>query len=176
MVSGNGKRDNCKCYYNKDSKSAEKTCAKAACNGEYGRYVSGSIYNGRVFVLSATTAMKAVDWGTSSGKCGDDNGFGDCENEGSSWEKYGYRSIILSDVNNNAYEATGWGYCTKANNGVLNWDDCYSRDERKNRIASFQNGVRVGLFAYQNWDYDSTQSRDVYSYQNGKVYVQIFVI
>ena len=69
------------------------------------------------------------------------------------------------------------GWCTKANNGVLNWDDCYSRDERKNRIASFQNGVRVGLFAFQNWEYDSyKQSRDVYSYQNGKVYVQIFVI
>lgn len=177
VVSGNGKRDSCKCYYNKDSNNAEKTCAKAACNGKYERYVSGSIYNGRVFVLSATTAMKAVDWGTSSGKCGDDNGFGDCANEGRSWEKWGYRSIILSDVNNNAYKATGWGYCTKANNGVLNWDDCYSRDERKNRIASFQNGVRVGLFAFQNWEYDSyKQSRNVYSYQNGKVYVQIFVI
>lgn len=177
IVSGSGKSGNCKCYYNKDSKSAEKTCAKSACNGEYENYVSGIIYSGRVFVLSATTAMKAVDWGTSSSKCGDDNGFGDCENEGSSWEKYGYRSIILSDVNNNAYEATGWGYCTRSTNAILNWDDCYSRDERKNRIASFQNSVRVGLFSYQNWEYNNEKNdRDVYSYQNGKVYVQIFVI
>ena len=177
VVSGNGSGTTCKCYYNKDSKSAEKTCAKAACNGEYKRYVSGSIYNGRVFVLSATTSAHPMDWGTSSGKCGDDNGFGDCENEGSSWEKWGYRSIILSDANNNAYEATGWGYCTKSTNGVLNWDDCYSSDERRNRIATFQNGVRVGLYSFQNWDYDSyKQSRDVYGYNNGKVYVQIFVI
>ena len=178
IVSGKGKSETCTCYYNKDSSSAERTCNKAACTQEHERFVSGNIYNGKILVLSATTSLKWPDWGTSSSKCGEDNGFGDCENETSSVEKWGYRSILIGDSSGDVSEATGWGACTKETNAIINWEECGSRDERKNRIASFQNGLTVGLYTYQDWYYwkNERSSRDKNSYKNGQVYVQIFKI
>lgn len=178
IVSGRGSSKDCTCYYYKDSKSAEKTCNKPACQQEHENFTSGVIYGGRILVLSATTSMNWIDWGTSSTKCGEDNGFGDCQNETSSVDKSGSRSILIGDSNNNVSEATGWGACTKTTNAVINWDQCGSREERYNRITQFQNGLRVGLFTYQDWYYwkNEKQSREKNFYDSGTVYVQIFII
>ena len=171
VITGSGSGAGCTCYY------LRSNCSGSCKTGDYMAYVSDVIYWGRVLVLSATTMEKIPNGGTSSSACGDDNGFGDCENEGSSWSKWGYRDIIISNANKSSNSSTGWGYCTKSTNGVLNWGDCSSWAERKNRIASFQDGVRVGLFSHQDWSYEKGNGdRDVYTYRAGTVYVQIFMI
>ena len=171
VITGSGSGASCTCYY------LRSNCSGSCKTGDYMAYVSDVIYWGRVLVLSATTMEKIPNGGTSSSACGDDNGFGDCENEGRNWSKWGYRDIIIGNANKSYNSSTGWGYCTKSTNGVLNWGDCGSGAERKNRIASFQDGVRVGLFSHQDWSYEKGNSdRDVYTYRAGTVYVQIFMI
>ena len=171
VITGSGSGASCTCYY------LRSNCSGSCKTGDYMAYVSDVIYWGRVLVLSATTMEKIPNGGTSSSACGDDNGFGDCENEGRNWSKWGYRDIIIGNANKSSNSSTGWGYCTKSTNGVLNWGDCSSWAERKNRIASFQDGVRVGLFSHQDWSYEKGNSdRDVYTYRAGTVYVQIFMI
>ena len=172
VVSGNGKRDGCKCYYLKINCSG--SCAKR----DYMAYVSDPIYWGRVLVLSATTLTTVPDQGSDTTKCGDDDWFGKCKNSGDGWEKRGTRKIIVGNASKTSYSSTGWGRCTKERNGVLNWRDCNSEHERKNRIASFQDGVTVSLFSDLDLSYDGSGNRDhdIYTYSSGTVYVQIFAI
>ncbi len=178
IVSGNGRHASCTCYPNKESKSAMKTCDKPACSGEYDQFVSGVIYSGRIFVLSATSDRKPGDYGTSSSKCGDDDGYGNCENEGKNFEVDGYRSIIMGPSNGEANEVIGWGYCnSRTNNAVLNTNEC--DDETENRIAIFQDGLRVGLYSCIDKYYDINDGRNDRTYndfESYKVYAQIFKI
>ena len=171
VITGSGSGAGCKCYYLK------RNCSGSCATGDYMAYVSDVIYWGRVLVLSATTMEIVPDQGSSTTKCGDDDGFGNCRNEGSNWDKRGWRDIIVSNANKTSNSSTGWGYCTKERNGVLNWRDCGSDAERKNRIASFQDGVRVGLYSDLDVSYEKGNSdHDIYTYRAGTVYVQIFMI
>jgi len=176
IINGNGRSTSCTCYYNRTSKSDEKKCSKPACLREHEQFVSGIIYSGKVFVLSASSPQRVSDWGTSSSKCGD-YGFGECANSlPGSCEKWGERYILIGDNEKMVSEATGWGICNRTTNAIINWDECGSW-EQKNRIAEFQNGVSVGLITYQDWSYEKeSQSREQISYSSGKVYVQIFKI
>ena len=171
VISGNGKRDGCTCYY------LRSNCSGSCAERDYMAYVSDPIYWGRVLVLSATTLTTVPDQGRKPDQtCGDD-GFGECKNSGDGWEKRGWRKIIVGNANKTSYSSTGWGRCTKERNGVLNWRDCDSDDERTNRIASFQDGVTVSLFSDLDLSYDSgTKDHDIYTYSSGTVYVQIFAI
>ena len=170
IVTGRGDSESCTCYPQKDSSSAERTCRKPACSEEHQRFVSGTVYNGRVLVLSATTKKHL-----SSTYDGD--GFGDYEDEGSSWEKDGYTAFLIGS-GNDIREESGWGECTKTDNAVINWDDCDSSDERKNRISKFLPSLRVGLYRVVEQYYDSSPNSDrvKHYYYSDTVYVQIFVI
>ena len=158
-----------------------RTCDKPACTQEHEDFVSGNFYNGKILVLSATTSMRGPSWDSCSDNCCTISGFGDCANTTDSVENSGYRSILIGDSSGNVDEATGWGICTSGvNNAVFNWDGdaCYASDERKNRIASFQNGLTVGLYVRIDkyyWDRESS-SREINRYKNGEVFVQIFKI
>ena len=177
VISGSGRGKTCICKYNQENKSAVRTCKQPACSGAYARYLSGNIYQGRVLVLSATTMNKVPNGGESDSACGDDNGFGDCDHAYKSTNKWGYRDIIVSDDSTKSYARSGWGRCTNERNGVINSNGGSSCTEKNNRIASFQDGVKVGLYSFQEWEYESeSNNRWINNYQAGTVYVQIFAI
>lgn len=171
FVSGNGSATDCTCYYNKDSSSAQKTCEKPACSEKFEDFVSGTIYGGKVLVLSASTT-------NSLSKTYDGDGFGDYEDEGRTWDKWGNTYFLLGSGNKiEGYR--GWGSCNRTNNGNLNLDICGdSWSERYNRQSVFLPSLRVGLFRmidYYSYSSES-QSRQYNYYYNGTVYVQIFRI
>lgn len=169
LVSGSGRSTSCKCYYNKTSNSAEKTCRKPACDYEYQNFVSGTIYGGKVFVMRAS-AMNSLS-GTY-----DDNGFGDYEDTGRTWDKWGYTRFLMGS-GNDISEVGAWGSCTKTNTGDINYNICSSRDEQRSRLSIFLPSLRVGLYRYANYTYDAdSNDRDLHYYYNGTVYVQIFRI
>ena len=169
IVSGKGNAGSCICYYYKDSSSAERACSKAACSRKHENFVSNTIYNGKILVLSATTKRYLSS-------AYDDDGFGSYEDEGSSWEKWGYTAFLIGS-GNDIYEEGGWGSCTDTDNAIINWDDCDSSDERKNRISRFLPSLRVGLFRWYDWWYETASNcREKNYYYNSTVYVQVFVI
>ena len=176
IVSGNGKTADCACYPNKESKSAEKQCRKPACNSEYEQFSSGSIYGGRVFILSATVEKTPPVHGTGSAKCVDTEGYGDCSYEGSSYEVDGYRAILMGPPNGEVNEVVGWGYCnSRTDNAVLNYSECH--DETENRIGKFMSGLRVGLYSCIDKWYDNDKNDRTYNdFKNYRVFVQIFKI
>ena len=174
IVNGTGQDKSCDCYPNKESKSAMRACEKPACEGYHEQFMSGQIYNDRIFVLSATVERRPP---SSSPKCVDSNGYGDCDNEGSSWDVWGERSILIGDKYNDVYEAVGWGECNSPEKNAVFYYDCSIYEEPDNHIALFRNGLKVGLYSYVTKSTESGKGdKDMYRYKNYRVYVQIFKI
>ena len=174
LVSGNGRDESCDCYPNKESNSAIRACERPACEGYHEQFMSGPIYNNRIFVLSATVERRPP---SSSPKCVDYNGYGDCDNEGSSWDVWGERYILIADKNNDVYEAVGWGECNAPEKNGVFYYDCSIYEEPDNHIAYFQDGLRVGLYSYVTKSTESGKGdKDMHRYKSYRVYVQIFKI
>ncbi len=172
FVSGNGKSGSCTCYTQKDTASNDKTCAKPACSGQYEQFVSGTIYNGKVLVLSASTTQSY-----SSTYDGYD-GFGDYDDTGSSWDKWGYTAFLFG-AGNDIQDFRGFGSCNRTNTGDINLSICNDNYLKKfNRQAIFLPGLRVGLYRlYDYYSYKSMNScKQENYYYSGTVYVQIFRI
>ncbi len=169
LISGSGKAAS---YTWKNSSSS--VCTKAICMDPRSNYASSLIYNGKVLVLSASTNTSLPKYGTKKSHCIENGGFGNCDNSGDRWWTMGKYNIWVCDTNNNCSKASGWGYCTKTNNGNVNLEDCPSSI---NRSALFVNGVKVALYGVQEWHTDSgSGDKDYIKYSDGMVYVQIFVI
>lgn len=172
LVSGQGKSASCTCYYNKESSGAMRTCSKPACSYEYEKFVSGTIYNGKVLVLSASTnhyLSKTYDY----------DGFGNWDDSGRTWDKFGWSSFLFGS-GNDISEYSGWGVCNRTTTGDINREDCISSStwaEKYNRQAIFLPSLRVGLYRGVNQTYNaSSNDRDANFYYDGMVYVQIFKI
>lgn len=172
LVSGQGKSASCTCYYNKESKSAMRTCNKPACSYEYQDFVSGTIYGGKVLILSASAnyhISRSYDY----------DGFGNWDDSGRTWDKFGWTSFLFGS-GDDISEYSGWGECNKTTTGDIDRENCSSSPtwaERYNRQAIFLPSLRVGLYRGVNQTYDAdSNDRDVNHYYDGMVYVQIFKI